>query len=276
MHVTVGGWKLLCNICGSETKEFDHCQIIGKNEITYYRCSHCGYICTEKPYWLKEAYSDAIADSDIGLLARNYRFQQTVPLIIHLVLSSKENNSFLDYGAGYGVFVRLMRDRGYDFEWYDKYCDNIFAKGHEKTKDHYTVITGFELAEHLADPINELGPILRMCDHFIFSTSAVSFTKPPKVNDWWYYAVDSGQHVSFYTKRSFQILAEKFGMHYYHFVGSMHLISKKKISTVKFWTTKVNYFRKLALIMIKERCLLSRRKSLQPDDYLKITGKMVH
>lgn len=263
---------MFCNICSSEMNEFDHIQIIEKYNITYYRCPNCGYICTETPYWLSEAYSDAIADSDIGLLARNYRFQQTVPIIINLV-SSGMTESLLDYGAGYGVFVRLMRDRGYNFEWYDKYCDNIFAKGHEKTRDHYSIITGFELAEHLVDPISELAPILKMCDHFIFSTSLVPFSSPPQISEWWYYAVDSGQHVSIYTKRSFQILAEKFGMHYYHFVGSMHLLSKNEISKIRFWIAKISYFRKLALVMIKERCLFSRRKSLQPDDYNKVTGK---
>jgi len=32
---------------------------------------------------------------------------------------------FLDYAAGYGLFVRLMRDAGYNFRWSDLYCQNL-------------------------------------------------------------------------------------------------------------------------------------------------------
>jgi len=36
---------------------------------------------------------------------------------------------FLDYAAGYGLFVRLMRDAGYNFRWSDLYCQNLFVRG---------------------------------------------------------------------------------------------------------------------------------------------------
>jgi hypothetical protein len=41
------------------------------------------------------------------------------------------NNRFIDYGGGYGLFVRLMRDAGFDYYWFDKFCDNVLSKGFE-------------------------------------------------------------------------------------------------------------------------------------------------
>ena len=43
----------------------------------------------------------------------------------------KSNGSIVDYGGGYGLLVRLMRNSGFDFYRYDPYCANFFAKGFE-------------------------------------------------------------------------------------------------------------------------------------------------
>ncbi|MDM9385348.1 hypothetical protein QUB80_32355 [Chlorogloeopsis sp. ULAP01] len=39
--------------------------------MTYYFCEESGLLKTEKPYWLDEAYQEAIADTDTGLVRRN-------------------------------------------------------------------------------------------------------------------------------------------------------------------------------------------------------------
>ena len=37
------------------------------------KCPKCGYVQTETPYWLEQAYVHAINRSDTGLLRRNAR-----------------------------------------------------------------------------------------------------------------------------------------------------------------------------------------------------------
>ena len=64
----------------------------------------------------------------------------------------KKNEKFLDYGGGSGLFVRLMREKGFNFYYYYKYSLNIFAKGFEvdlKNNFSFEVITVFEVFEHL-------------------------------------------------------------------------------------------------------------------------------
>ena len=108
-----------------------------KYDVTYYQCESCRFIQTEQPYWLNEAYSSAITHLDIGLLSRNLYLMNEIPRLIDGLFP--ESKRYLDFGGGYGVFVRLMRDLGYDFFRFDTYCENIFAdffdiKGQEIAK----------------------------------------------------------------------------------------------------------------------------------------------
>ncbi len=50
------------------------------------------------------------------------------------------------------MFVRLMRDNGFDFYRSDRQCENLFAKGFEASLDvspSYELLTAFEVFEHL-------------------------------------------------------------------------------------------------------------------------------
>ena len=111
-----------CNICLTETRSLGYFSILRKYDIQYYRCPKCGFTQTEKPYWLEEAYSEAITFSDVGLLSRNLTYSYITQAVITLFFDA--NARFLDFGAGYGVFVRIMRDRGFDYYWHDPVCPN--------------------------------------------------------------------------------------------------------------------------------------------------------
>jgi hypothetical protein len=63
--------SMQCNICNSASLPFAKGIVLGKYDIQYYLCGHCGFIQTESPYWLDEAYLSPIATSDIGLIGRN-------------------------------------------------------------------------------------------------------------------------------------------------------------------------------------------------------------
>ena len=80
---------------------------------------------------------------DIGSpynISRNIEISKNLKLIIPFFIKEPQTKKFLDYGGGYGILVRLMRDVGYDFYWFDKYSQNIFAKGFEcKDKIDYIV-----------------------------------------------------------------------------------------------------------------------------------------
>src|SRR5689334_8705234 len=60
-----------CNVCESANDLFGSGLILNKYNVKFFRCSYCGFIQTEAPYWLEEAYSTPIASSDIGYVSRN-------------------------------------------------------------------------------------------------------------------------------------------------------------------------------------------------------------
>ena len=100
-----------CKICnGALEKIFDKV-VLNKYTADYLRCSHCHFVQTSEPIWIKEAYSSAITSLDIGLISRNLYLRETIRTIIDSFFP--DSKLMLDYGGGYGMFVRLMRDLGY-------------------------------------------------------------------------------------------------------------------------------------------------------------------
>jgi hypothetical protein len=132
----------------------------------------------------------------------------------------------LDYGAGHGIFVRLMRDRGFDFAWLDRYASNDYARGFEhKESETYKFLTAFELLEHLVDPMPEIAEIMDLSENLLVTTSLV----PQGISgiaDWWYFVPNTGQHVSFYTRRALELVAARFGRHLLS-SGDYHLFTRE-------------------------------------------------
>src|SRR5690606_8306587 len=80
---------------------------------------------------------------------------------------------YLDYGGGAGMFVRMMRDRGFNFWWSDKYCENIYSQKfsiQESVKNEIVLeaITAFEVFEHLSEPQKTIDDLLKRTNTLIF------------------------------------------------------------------------------------------------------------
>lgn len=253
-----------CKICNSSSVKFDSARILLRYDIDYFKCSNCNFIQTEEPYWLEEAYSEAIAGSDVGLLQRNITLSKVSSSII--LNYYNHDAKFLDYGAGYGVFVRLMRDLGFDFYWDDKYCKNIFAKGlaaKEQENKSYELVTAFEVFEHLINPIDEIEQILKFSKNILFSTELLPASNP-KPNEWWYYSLKDGQHVSIYTSEALSVIAGKFNLNLYSDGVSLHILTEKKLPEILFENLSCDETPEL-----KKTSLISRDylKSLENTEY---------
>jgi 2-polyprenyl-3-methyl-5-hydroxy-6-metoxy-1,4-benzoquinol methylase len=150
-----------CRVCNSESNEVFSAKVLNKYNVKYYHCPSCGFLQTEEPYWLNEAYKSAIGIADTGIQKRNQLFAKRSSAIITSLFDT--NKKFLDYAGGYGIFVRMMRDKGFDFYWDDPYADNLFAKGFEHNEQNkYELITAFECFEHFTDPINQIQKMLEL------------------------------------------------------------------------------------------------------------------
>lgn len=220
-----------CRICGGEAALFDNALVLRKYQVSYFRCEACGFVQTETPYWLEEAYTSAIASIDVGILFRNLLNRRITAALLNVIFPDAK--AILDYGAGHGIFVRLMRDKGYNFFWYDLHATNDYARGFEhKSGTAYDLVTSFEVLEHVVDPISEIERIISLSPNVFFSTELLP-SPPPKVADWWYYAPLGGQHVALYTAQSLGILAKRYGLHLLSH-GPYHLLSRKLHNRVLF------------------------------------------
>lgn len=60
-----------CRVCHRPLgTSFSEGRILERN-VEYFECAECGYVQTEEPTWLDEAYSSPINLSDTGIMARN-------------------------------------------------------------------------------------------------------------------------------------------------------------------------------------------------------------
>ncbi len=254
-----------CKICLSESVLFAEGVILHKNRISYFLCEHCGFVQTEEPYWLQEAYSEAINRSDVGLVSRNIVLAAKTKALIHAFFDPEKR--FLDYGGGYGLLVRMMRDFGFDFYRYDSHCENIFAKGFDvdvQNPGQFELLTAFEVFEHLVEPLLDIDRMLSQSSSILFTTELVP-RELPKPGNWWYYALDHGQHVSLYSIGTLSYIAEKYRLHLYTDGRTLHFLTKKRISDELF---KILTHSKVAHLVNA----LIKRKSLLQDDYQKSIG----
>ena len=250
-----------CKICGSKTGVVFNARILNKYRVDYYLCENCGFLQTEKPFWLSESYAESINIYDTGIMARNIYFLQVTATILFFLFDKKVK--YLDYGGGYGIFTRLMRDSGFDFYWQDTYTQNLMARGfeyNENVKD-IKAITCFEVFEHFAEPIKELENMMRISKNILFSTELLPGILPP-VNQWPYYGVEHGQHISFYSFKSLEFIARKYGLNLYS-IGGIHLFTEQRFNPRIFKLLIKLSFRGL-FVFVKKR-MKSKTSSDQQD-----------
>jgi hypothetical protein len=217
-----------CRVCGSDVKTIFSAIIRERHSVKFFRCSACGFVQTEEPYWLEEAYREPIGARDTGILARNADMAAIVSVLIYWLLD--RSGRFVDYGGGYGVLTRMMRDIGFDYYLFDRFATNLFAKGYEYDGQFVAEgVTAFEVFEHLPNPARDLEEVFRISGNVIFSTQLLP-DPVPAPEAWWYYALDRGTHVSFYTVRALEAIAERHGLHLRTNGRDLHMFTTRPVN----------------------------------------------
>lgn len=219
-----------CKICGSDTLPIFKAKVLQKYDVQYFQCNSCEFIQTENPYWIEEAYESAITSLDLGYVMRNLLYREFVSDVIRKLFN--KNDRFIDFGGGYGLFVRMMRDLGFNFIRQDNYCENLFALHFDindaEQKDNFGLLTCFEVFEHLVNPLEEVEKMLQYSQSVLFSTDLQPTSKITSASAWNYIAPEMGQHIAFYTKKSLSVIAEKHGLNLYSDGKNLHLLTNKK------------------------------------------------
>lgn len=230
-----------CKVCNETSAFFGEADVLKKYRVQYFRCERCGFIQAEAPYWLEEAYLSAIARQDVGIMQRNLVNCEVTSAVLNLLFPGFTKG--IDFGGGHGMFVRLMRDRGFNFFWSDMHAANDYARGFERKQEtSFDFLTSFEVLEHLVDPVRELEEMTNLSENVFVSTCLVP-VPAPRLDGWWYYVPTTGQHVSFFTEKSLQLLARRFGRHLLSY-GLYHLFTRKPQNRLLYYlATRVKFAR---------------------------------
>lgn len=221
-----------CPVCTNPLHEVFRAVVLQRHEAIYDHCDRCGFLRIRAPHWLDEAYADSIAITDTGLLLRNMVKANQLAAVCK-VMGGRPDDAYLDFAGGYGVLTRLMRDIGFNFYWMDIFSKNLLATGFEYTPavGPCRAVTAFEVMEHVQDPCAFVTEALDtgQSDTLIFSTELYAGA-PPRPGNWWYYSVETGQHIAFYRRDTLQTLADRIGLHFHTHRG-LHFLSRKQLPT---------------------------------------------
>lgn len=265
-------------ITGGDTTLLFTATILNKYDVKYYRCNETGFIQTEEPYWLEEAYSSAITKLDIGLPYRNNYLADIVSKVLAKHFNAK--GKFLDYAGGYGLFTRLMRDKGFNFYNTDKFCQNLFAEYFDLTdlpeNTEFELTTTFEVFEHLANPIAEIRQMLQYSDSLLFSTELQPKSDLKSTSDWHYFTTETGQHIAFYNEASLNYIAQQLGYNFYTDGAFVHLFTKRKFDANPLEKKRDSFLLRKAKKFVKraEQQEYPMPESLLMTDYNYIKSKL--
>jgi hypothetical protein len=207
--------------------------ILKRYPAAYHHCGACGFLSTESPFWLEEAYRSPINASDTGILRRNMELAKTTAVLLFALYG--RSGKFLDYAGGYGILTRLMRDFGFDFHWHDPRCANLFARGFEYSREKWKpdLLTCYEAFEHFADPPAEIDKMLELSGNILFTTELLPHPVPSP-REWWYYGPEHGQHVSFYSLGTLEHLADRYRLNLLSDGRRFHFLTRRKMGTARF------------------------------------------
>jgi hypothetical protein len=225
----------ICKVCAVTTRAAFQHQVLKKYEARYSQCPACGFLQAEEPRWLDEAYSNAIASADTGIMQRNLYLSKLASTLLWYLFGGK--GKFLDAAGGYGLLTRLMRDAGFDYYWCDPHAQNLVARGFEGSvaDGPYQAVTAFEVLEHLVDPIGFLSNLVGSMGARTLLVSTELFAgEAPAPDDWWYYAFETGQHISFYRRSTLEVISRRLGLRLYS-NRNVHLWTDKRLSPFEFW-----------------------------------------
>ncbi|CAA6803170.1 MAG: Putative methyltransferase associated with DUF414 [uncultured Campylobacterales bacterium] len=209
-----------CKICENKTRELKDI----KKSLTYFRCNSCGFTSldeknivdknTEKKHYEKHENSF----EDLGYVKM---FEDFVDVAVKPLGAIQ---TALEFGCGFApVLCSLLEKRGITVHKYDYYFHPV--KIYENKK--YDLITSTEVFEHLKDPLITFD-LLTKClseDGYLVLMTKFTLNNDQEFLKWWYRRDIT--HISFFTPKSFEVIASKFGLKVLKTINENIVVFKK-------------------------------------------------
>ena len=114
--------------------------------------------------------------------------------------------------------------------------------------------------------------MLAFSNNLLFSTDLVP-NEVQSASDWWYFGLEHGQHVAFYTVEALQVISKVFNLYLSTDGVRTHLLSQKPVSNRLFrFFARETRQSKLARRLLRTRM---RKKSLLLDDFHAVSGHRI-
>lgn len=186
--------------------------------VYYALCADCGFcFAPELCKWTLEEFSARIYNDDYLKVDPDYletRPRHNVDSLVSLFGDAYRGIRHLDYGGGHGLLSDLLRDAKWDSSSYDPFIDRD-KQPHDLGK--FDLVTAYEVFEHVPDAqklVADLAGLL--CDDgvILFST----FVSDGNIALWqrltWWYAAPRNGHISLYSRKSLELLAQREGFNF--------------------------------------------------------------
>lgn len=255
-----------CRCCLGDTSYFSTSTILGFS-AEYLICLKCSSVQVNNPIWIEQAHAKAISSLDTGLVSRCISASRLTATLLYL--EGKKESKGLDWGGGTGLLTRLLRDQGFRVRSYDKYAKAEHAEEFESTQvqseEPATFMTSIECFEHLVSPIDAFKTVSMKKEYFIFTTNVIATPPPdPAKASWWYYVPESGQHITFVSRKGMEEFRNILGFKHYLAFGDLHVMSRSKLRPITRIILGTRVLRGVAILLIPE--ILNKRFSLAVAD----------
>jgi SAM-dependent methyltransferase len=212
-----------CRVCGGTLVFKWRARVLNdRHEAEYRECVRCLALQVCDPNWLEEAYREEdqplFWNLDAGRFRRNFSAYSCLCALRDCGVFPDQAR-LLDYGGGYGLLTQMLRDGGFDGWLADPHiprpffsADRHIANLRDLPANSFDVATAFEVFEHLTDPCRvgeELRRVLHPDGTMVLSTGI--YHPGAHGQEWPYLCTETGQHVTFWTRRALSHFAASLG-----------------------------------------------------------------
>tara|TARA_Y100000780_G_scaffold226709_1_gene241177 strand:+ start:849 stop:1493 length:645 start_codon:yes stop_codon:yes gene_type:complete len=197
---------LKCRLCQSKSVD-EFLEVERPFKAKYYICSNCDLVFLDETQLLeskeeRSQYSLHQNDKrDPGYV--NFLFRSIGPTLRHI----KPNFKGLDFGCGpYPMLVELMKEEGFDMDFYDPY----FFPSQNLDKE-YDFVISTEVVEHFNNPNKSWAELVSKVAEGGILSIMTSIRYQDIDFKSWHYRNDQ-THISFYSEKTLEWIATHFNL----------------------------------------------------------------
>ncbi|MBL7077255.1 MAG: class I SAM-dependent methyltransferase [Kiritimatiellae bacterium] len=223
-----------CPVCGTGSLRLKFSRVVlGQHDADYCECETCGSLVVPNVDWLADAYGGDRVDPDTGTAQRSIICSLFIRAMRYVGLVPR-GGRVLDFGAGNGLLVRLLRDQGFDAWGFDKHTTMTVCRNWQldamagNEAGRVDMITAVEVFEHLVDPHDVLQSMVpALADDGAVLLRTTLYDGSQHDESWYYLEQAYGQHITFYSREGLRKLAERCGLQATFLPFGFHMLTPR-------------------------------------------------